>query len=369
MEIINIGPIWFHKGEGISEVIINHHLSFSNLGVNSKLIQTNYYQTTTLPINNISLFDIAKKQAEKPKRLLDLFKLLHRKKGAIFIIHGLFQLRILLTIIFLFLTKQRYVVIPHSSLSMHAFKRGSVIKRILYRFLLCKLLKKSEFVMYLNDDEKKNGAYANKNTEIFPNGISIKKDNYITPVKRENNEIVKLIYLGRYDIKHKGLDYLLEFTKYLIDYHEDFHWQLDMYGTDSKSGLSFIHDYIEKNNLANRIKVNNPVFGNEKDQVLSDADIFVLTSRYEGMPIAILEALRNSLPCLLTKETNMLSILKDYGIAEEFFIDNFDSSLISLKKIIDKKQHVDFKEKCSDLIKHDYSWDAICKRIIERLYN
>ncbi|UQZ12824.1 glycosyltransferase [Providencia stuartii] len=368
MKIINIGPIWFHKGEGISEVIINHHLSFSNLGIDSKLIQTNYYQTTTLPINNISLFNIAEKQAEKPKRLLDLFKLLHQEKGATFMIHGLFQLRVLLVIIFLFLTKQRYVIIPHSSLSIHAFEKGSATKRILYRFLLCKLLKKSKFVMYLNDDEKKNGVYINKNTEIFPNGITTKENTYITFIKKKN-KTVKMIYLGRYDIKHKGLDYLLEFTKYLIDYYPNFHWELNMYGTDSKSGLSFIHDYIEKNGLTDNIKVNDAVFGDEKDKVLSNADIFVLTSRYEGMPIAILEALRNHLPCLLTKETNMLSTLKDSGVAEEFFVNDFDRSLISLKKIMNKKSCPSFQEKCSYLVKYEYSWNAICKRIIERLHN
>lgn len=42
-----------------------------------------------------------------------------------------------------------------------------------------------------------------------------------------------------------------------------------------------------------------------KCKVLSDADLFCLTSRFEGHPIAVLEALSYGLPCLLTPGTNM----------------------------------------------------------------
>ncbi|HIF9507234.1 TPA: glycosyltransferase family 4 protein [Photobacterium damselae] len=368
MKIVNISPIWFHKGEGISEVVINHHLSFLNLDVESKLIQTNYYQASKLPINNVSLFNAVEEYAAKPKTLLALFKLLYCNKDAIFMIHGLFQLRMLLTIIFLFLTKQNYVIIPHSSLSSNAFKNNSTIKRVLYRFVILPLLRKSKFVMYLNKDEKDNGIYNYKNVEIFPNGVTINEISFekVKDINKAKGEYTKLIYLGRYDVKHKGLDYLLSFSKYLIDTHPEFKWELNMYGSDSKSGLEFISKYKKDFNINNLI-IHDAVFGDKKDKVLSSSDIFILTSRYEGMPIAVLEALRNGLPCLLTKETNMLTMLQKSGVAEEFYCENFEKSFESLLNIRDKQLNSNIENKCLNLVKNNYSWDVICQRIVERL--
>lgn len=365
MKIVNISPIWFHKGEGISEVVINHHLSFTNIGVESILIQTNYHDAIKLPIYNDHLFKIADRDAEKPKSILDLLKLLRREKDAIFFVHGLFQLRMIFTLIFLYLTRQLYVVIPHSSLSSQAFKNGSMIKRILYRYVLSRLLKKSIFVMYLNNEEKVNGIYHARNIEIFPNGVTEKI--YFNEVGEYIPKKIKLIYLGRYDIKHKGIDYLLEFTRYLINAHPEVCWELNMYGSDSKSGKAFIIDYIKENELSEYVKVNDAIFGDNKDEVLSHADVFVLTSRYEGMPVAILEAVRNGLPCLLTKETNMLSTLYSADIAEEFFITDFDKTFISLINLSEKKSNIEFRKKCAQLIEYNYSWNVICTKIVNRL--
>ncbi|MTC74109.1 glycosyltransferase [Providencia sp. wls1919] len=369
MKIINISPIWFHKGEGISEVAINHYLSFLNIGIESKLIQTNFHQAIKLPIKNNFLFEIAKNKADKPKSIINLLRLIYRERESIFIIHGMFQIRMLLVMIFLFIMKQRYIVIPHSSLSSKAFKSNSYIKPILYKFLIFYLLKRSEFVMYLNSDEMKNGVYTCKNIAVFPNGISINKTLNKNPphIEKNTNNKAKLIYLGRYDIKHKGLDYLLNFSKYLTEHHPSFNWELNMYGSDSKNGLNFISEYIAENNLSSYIKIHDAVFGENKDKVFSKADVFILSSRYEGMPITILEALSHGLPCLLTKETNMLSILKDAEIAEEFYPENFEMTFTSLNQLIEKITDDKFQERCFKLVEKNYSWDSICQEIVNKL--
>ena len=47
------------------------------------------------------------------------------------------------------------------------------------------------------------------------------------------------------------------------------------------------------------------IYGDDKDQRLRKADLFILTSRYEGMPMGILEALSYGIPCIVTPGTNM----------------------------------------------------------------
>ena len=47
------------------------------------------------------------------------------------------------------------------------------------------------------------------------------------------------------------------------------------------------------------------VSGIEKENVLLDTDIFIQTSRLEGMPMGILEAMSYGIPCLVTEGTTL----------------------------------------------------------------
>ena len=46
------------------------------------------------------------------------------------------------------------------------------------------------------------------------------------------------------------------------------------------------------------VKLNREIDEEEKRQILLDTDVFIQTSRFEGMPMGILEALSYGLPCL-----------------------------------------------------------------------
>src|SRR5205823_5827479 len=53
------------------------------------------------------------------------------------------------------------------------------------------------------------------------------------------------------------------------------------------------------------------VRGAEKERAFDSFDIFVHTSRYEGMPGAVLEAMARGIPCLVTPGTNMKKTIVD----------------------------------------------------------
>ena len=42
-------------------------------------------------------------------------------------------------------------------------------------------------------------------------------------------------------------------------------------------------------------------------------DVFIRTSRFEGLPLGILEALSLGLPCLVTKGTNLDELVNNYN--------------------------------------------------------
>ena len=52
--------------------------------------------------------------------------------------------------------------------------------------------------------------------------------------------------------------------------------------------------------------------------MLCDKHIYILTSRYEGMPLTVLEALSCGCPCLITSQTNMEDLIS----ATSMWLDN-----------------------------------------------
>jgi glycosyltransferase involved in cell wall biosynthesis len=56
-----------------------------------------------------------------------------------------------------------------------------------------------------------------------------------------------------------------------------------------------------------------PVMGQEKWDLLASASLFIHTSRWEGMPFAVLEALALGRPVVITPETNVGRQVAQYG--------------------------------------------------------
>ena len=53
------------------------------------------------------------------------------------------------------------------------------------------------------------------------------------------------------------------------------------------------------------------IYGEGKLEQFVKCDYFIHTSRYEGMPMAVLEALSFGIPCIVTDKTNMEEIINE----------------------------------------------------------
>ena len=77
---------------------------------------------------------------------------------------------------------------------------------------------------------------------------------------------------------------------------------------------------------------------------MAEADAFLSTSRWEGMPLAVLEAMSEGLPVVATSVVGNVDVMKDHVEGVFFKDDDALSALLALEKILSNE----FRSKCSD---------------------
>jgi glycosyltransferase involved in cell wall biosynthesis len=114
---------------------------------------------------------------------------------------------------------------------------------------------------------------------------------------------------GRYAIHHKGLDLLLEgFAAYRRSGGSG---HLTTIGSGSmRTELLRMADRL---NIAQAVTIHGALFGHERDAILRSGDFFVMPSRFEGIPLAALEAALLGLPLLVTSETGLRDAVETHG--------------------------------------------------------
>ncbi len=130
---------------------------------------------------------------------------------------------------------------------------------------------------------------ARKAIRVIPNPISKQFGNLHEP--RAHASRYNLIAMGRME-SQKGFDLLLKAFAQCADAHPA--WTLNIIGQGSeRDRLSALANEI---GIAHRVKLQGLV--KEPEKMLRQADMFVLSSRFEGFPMALLEAMACGLPVL-----------------------------------------------------------------------
>jgi glycosyltransferase involved in cell wall biosynthesis len=109
-----------------------------------------------------------------------------------------------------------------------------------------------------------------------------------------------LLFVGRLDVLHKGLDVLVDGVA------EAPAWRLAMVGPDVRGGRAWLLARAEALGMLSRLAVVGPRQGRALHQAFAAADCFALTSRWEGLPIALLEALAHGVPAVVSPAVDRL---------------------------------------------------------------
>ena len=159
-----------------------------------------------------------------------------------------------------------------------------------------------------------------------------------------SNEQLNFISVGRLDYS-KNYEMLFRVVKRLINDGYDFKTYIIGDGAEREN----LNAMIKKDNMADSF-----ILLGRKDNpypYVKKSDLFLLSSRYEGLPTVIIEALILHVPCLSTEVAGIHEILNSsIGVISE---NNEEKFYIELKKLLDDKEKI---KRLKDNLK-DYKYD------------
>lgn len=199
--------------------------------------------------------------------------------------------------------KVKYLITFHGGDNSYTARKGYVKKKIADILCINTFIRNASATIYLNKEEKSRALKTSINNRnyIIPNGINTKK----TIEKHVCEDKTRVLFFGRIDYYHKGVDMLLEAIRKISNMPDCRHIHFNICGPISSK--SFMQD-IEGLNEA--LSYYPPIFSEDaKDTLYCSNDIFILTSRLEGMPMGVLEAMSYGLPCIVTPNTNMVDLI------------------------------------------------------------
>lgn len=249
-----------------------------------------------------------------------------------------------------------YAIIPRCELTEKAQIRKKMKKIIANKFFFYKFAQKAVFIQYLTKEEKKeSGEKWNKKTIVIPNGISIKekKSHFCA-------NGIRGTYVGRLEMYHKGLDIMLEAIKENKDLLRCYDCSIELYGPDRNNTLNKLIELIAEYDIGDIVNINGPIFDVEKEKVLLETDFFIMTSRFEGHPMGLIEALSYGIPCLVTRGTNMYDEIAETKAGWAAENDVKDVSRKIRNMLLNSDNFEEISENAFLLAKR-FNWDKIAK--------
>lgn len=254
-----------------------------------------------------------------------------------------------------------FIIEPHGSFGHMAMKKGWLKKQIAVHTLFRPMLKKSIGYIYTNSTELKDSVFNKKNKTVVPNGIF--EDVVHNAGIKADRDYPIFYYLGRYEIHHKGLDYLISALKKLDEEKETVF--VNFYGTGSEEEINFVRIGIKDFKYVKAFE-KGPIYDDLKKSSLEDANILLLTSRYEGSPITILDALSYGNACLVTPGTNVANevVASKIGWKAELDAESIANTIIEAKKeyLADKNGYYN---RCKNHVLQNYVWSDLAKFAVE----
>ena len=256
-----------------------------------------------------------------------------------------------------------FVLEPHGAFGRQAIKKSRFKKFIANYTIFRELIKDSNGFIFTNEGEKNDSAYWKENVVVIPNGVEKNAVDDFPQKKYDTQNAPVFYFMGRYDINHKGLDYLFDALDIIDSMGEII--TVEMYGIGDEKKTAYVHERIGRfRNI--KVKDRGTVYFEEKVKALRNANILLLTSRYEGSPMTILDALSYGNPCLVTPGTNVADEIVNNHLGWKTKLNaGAIADCILMAKDEYCKNYASYYETCRRYVLDNYLWEKIAQRSVE----
>lgn len=290
---------------------------------------------------------------------------LKSEKVDVAIIHSFFHIEYVKMVDALIKERIPFFIEPHGSFGANAMKKSHIKKVIANATIFRSQIKKSKGYIFTNVAEMQDSIYRTKYDLVISNGVQ--PDIVNNSANKSEETLVKPIFyfLGRYDIHHKGLDYLFDALD-IID-QKNIDLCVRIYGTGTDEQVAYVNKRIAAYKIIN-VKNCGTIYGEDKKTALEQCNILLLTSRYEGSPMTVLDALTYGNPCLVTPGTNVADEMVANRIG---WRTELDATCIAKTLLFARRDYVkngeEYYSNCKQYVLENYSWDKLAAASIEAI--
>ncbi len=328
------------------------------------IFQKKYATTGLININNkhIKAFENYPGTQIEYKKLFDIKKLPEPfDHPDLVVFHECYRAEYIAIAINLLHRKIPYVIIPHGELRIEAQKKKRIKKYFANLLLFNLFIRKATAIQCLSKEEEE-ATFFGRAKILGTNGICIpekSKDAFHT-------DKIVFIYIGRYEWRVKGLDILFQAIRIEAQVLRENHAVFELFGPDIQGRLAEVKHLVEQNQVEDLVKLNLAISGTTKEQKLLDSDVFIQTSRHEGMPMGVLEAMSYAIPCLLTDGTNVGRYIETIGAGWNGGM-NASTLARAIKTAIEERALWKEKGKTArEYVKNEFDWDSVSMNTVEK---
>lgn len=166
------------------------------------------------------------------------------------------------------------------------------------------LLKCADHSIALNEEDKQ--RLFNIRSSIQIDVVSNAVDTSSIKIREFSDQPLRLLYMGRID-RNKGLDDIVESISMLSEKNAEPELELLGTGPDEDAFVSDLGGL-----LGERLHFHGVVAGEDKMEIIRRSDLFLLPSRFEGVPLALLETMAMGVVPIVSKVGGMGRIV-DHG--------------------------------------------------------
>jgi len=253
-----------------------------------------------------------------------------------------------------------YVITPHGGLSKDVLQRNRARKWVYSLIVERPRFAAAEAISVVVPGEEADvrayiGEY-DRPIEWIPNPVAHSKLDAHQWRHRAGSP-PRVAFLGRFDVLHKGLDLLWDIARRLPAV------QFDLYGTpDVRTNEWFAR--LRGQNLTN-VHVHEPIYGDEKIRLLAEASMYLQTSRWEGFPLSIAEAMFIGLPVAVAERLNIGKQFKQHDLGVTFPADPDLAALAITSALESPHRLADWSQRARAFAEQNFTARSVARRFID----